>query len=215
MTPEALLADLRAEGAQQFDPVRFHYIEALAQRAAAYQGSVRQVLEGKLQAATADLRQRRAEALALAQSDTAAPTPTGTRGATLADLVRHMAEHVPHPVERSAGGAPAQPAQFVWAAAAVPTELKSVSYFRNTWSRLSAEKQVSKALEQAPRNAGPINSHVVALRALALMRDTAPDYLNRFLSYADTLLSLDPAERPAAPAAAKTPRASTKPKTKR
>ena len=67
------------------------------------------------------------------------------------------------------------------------------SWMAAPWSRLSAEKQVVQALGQAPKNAGPINSHVVALRSLALMRDISPDYLNRFMCYADTLLCLDPA----------------------
>jgi hypothetical protein len=46
---------------------------------------------------------------------------------------------------------------------------------------------------QAPKNAGPINSHMLVLRALTLMREASPDYLNRFICYADTLLCLDQA----------------------
>jgi hypothetical protein len=53
------------------------------------------------------------------------------------------------------------------------------------------EKQVVHAFAQAPKNAGPLNSHVVALRALTQMRDLSPDYLHRFLSYVDTLARLD------------------------
>ena len=63
---------------------------------------------------------------------------------------------------------------------------------------------MAQALGQAPANAGPINSHMLVLRSLALMRDISPDYLNRFLSYADTLLCLDPGEKEK-PAAAKKP----------
>ena len=70
-------------------------------------------------------------------------------------------------------------------------ELKTTRYFRNTWSKLSVEKQVTQALEQAPKNAGPINAHMLMLRSLALMREISPDYLNRFTSYADTLVCLD------------------------
>lgn len=207
---QAVLEALRAEGVQQFDPVRFRYLEVLASRADAHGGGVRQVLDAKLQAAAAALRQRhdRDRADAPDAPHAAQPAARDCSGPTsLGDLVRLMAEHAPtRPgiAEHGAGAAPVLP---------VRSELKSVAYFRNTWSRLSAEKQVAQALEQAPRNAGPINSHVVALRALALMRDTSPDYLNRFLSYVDTLISLDPAERPAQPVA-KTPRA-TKPRPKR
>ena len=66
--------------------------------------------------------------------------------------------------------------------------------FRNTWSKLSVDRQVAQALDQAPKNAGPINSHMLVLQALTQMRDISPDYLNRFTSYVDTLLALDQAE---------------------
>jgi hypothetical protein len=64
----------------------------------------------------------------------------------------------------------------------------------NTWSKLSVDRQVTQALHQAPANAGPINSHMLVLRSLTLMRDISPEYLNRFISYADTLLCLHPDE---------------------
>lgn len=183
---------LRLEGAHQFDPVRFHYIEALANRVGAHQGSVKRILEGKLAAAVVALRTRFEQSQSSMQ-DVAAPE-VGARRETLGDLVRHMAEHS---ADKGDGRA---------AASIAPrTELKSVRYFRNTWSKLSAEKQVTQALGQAPKNAGPINSHVVALRSLALMRNTSPDYLNRFMSYVDTLLCLDQTDKGTLPAA-KTPR---------
>jgi hypothetical protein len=96
-------------------------------------------------------------------------------------------------------------------------ELKSVQQARDTWARLSVERQVSQALTQAPHNAGPINSHRVVLQSLALMRDMAPHYLNRFITYADTLLCLSAAEQASLPGARagaprndKKPRAATK-----
>jgi hypothetical protein len=76
-----------------------------------------------------------------------------------------------------------------------PSELKSVKYFRNTWSKLSVDQQVKHAMLQAPQNAGPINSHMVSLRSLTLMRDISPDYLNRFMTYMDSLSCLDQADR--------------------
>ena len=54
---------------------------------------------------------------------------------------------------------------------------------------------MNQALEQAPKNAGPINSHALLLRSLALMREISPDYLNRFMSYADTLLCLEQCDK--------------------
>ena len=57
--------------------------------------------------------------------------------------------------------------------------------------KISVQKQVTQAIAQAPQNAGPINSHMLVLRSLGLMRDLSPDYLNRFMGYVDTLLFLD------------------------
>jgi hypothetical protein len=35
-------------------------------------------------------------------------------------------------------------------------------------------------------NAGPINSHMLVLRSLAMMQAISPDYLSRMISYVDT-----------------------------
>lgn len=199
MTDVVGLADaLRQQGAHQLDPVGLRYIEVLEQRASAYQGPVRRVLDAKLETAVLALRQRMDQVQAPSPNPVA-PASTA-QPETLGDLVRRLAEHSQDKPDTLAEAHTTTPR----------TELKSVKYFRNTWSRLSAERQVTQALGQAPKNAGPINSHVVALRALALMRDTSPDYLNRFMSYVDTLLCLEQGNRPTV-AAAKTPRV-TKPK---
>jgi hypothetical protein len=63
--------------------------------------------------------------------------------------------------------------------------------FRQQLGKISVQKQVTQAIAQAPQNAGPINSHMLVLRSLSLMRDLSPDYLNRFMGYVDTLLFLD------------------------
>ena len=200
---DARLAALRLDGADRLDPVRFHYLEALAQRTCAQQDGVKRILDGKLNAAVSALRTRLERARSNAGAALAAPGTAGPQRETLGDLVRHMSDHAPSKTDSEVN-------------ASVPIasrdELKSVRYFRNTWSKLSAEKQVIQSLGQAPKNAGPINSHMVALRSLALMRDTSPDYLNRFMCYVDTLLLLDQGDRLPAPVA-KTSRA-LKPKPK-
>ena len=66
-----------------------------------------------------------------------------------------------------------------------------VEEFRQQLGKISVQKQVTQAIAQAPQNAGPINSHMLVLRSLGLMRDLSPDYLNRFMAYVDTLLILD------------------------
>ena len=206
----ALIAALRTAGADQFDPVRLRYIEVLAKRAMAHQGSVKHLLDARLAQALSALKGRLEQAQAEAReivTATAQHYPHATsdlqqhfaagdfkglkrcidalqsteQRATLGALVRQLEQqHAPANAEvRSTASTESRP------------ELKTIRNFRNTWSKLSADKQVTQALEQAPKNAGPINSHMLVLRSLALMRDISPDYMNRFMSYADTLLCLD------------------------
>jgi hypothetical protein len=209
----ALIASLRTAGADRFDPVRLYYIEGLAKRTIAHQGSVKRMLDAKLAQALTAFKER----FELAQcdaKDTVAQSAqqyphaandlqrlfvagdfkglrrlistlqAGDQCASLSALVRRLEQHSSENADaRLEGNASSR------------SELKTIRKFRNTWSKLSVDKQVAKALEQAPTNAGPINSHMLVLRSLALMRDISPDYLNRFMSYADTLLCLDQGEK--------------------
>lgn len=226
----ALIESLRTAGADRFDPVRFHYIAVLAKRASAHQGSVRRMLDARLAQALAALQER----FELAQGDARqtlarslqqyphaagdlerllaagdfrglqrlmATLKTREQCASLGALVRQLEQQAP-------GNAEARPE----ANAGAHVELKAIRNDRNTWSKLSVDKQVAQALAHAPANAGPINSHMLVLRSLALMRDISPDYLNRFMAYADTLLCLDQGEKekPATPKKSPSARAAKK-----
>jgi hypothetical protein len=222
----ALIGCLRAAGADRFDPARLYYIEVLAKRAITQQGSVKRMLDAKLAHALVAFKER----FELAQCDareivaqTAQQYPhaaddlqrlfvagnfkelrrfvatlkASEQCASIGALVRQLEQD--SPVNAGAGLDRNTGSRL---------ELKAIQNFRNTWSKLSTDKQVAQALEQAPMNAGPINSHMLVLRSLALMRDISPDYLNRFMSYADTLLCLDQCEKekpgnPKKPAVAK------------
>jgi hypothetical protein len=72
-------------------------------------------------------------------------------------------------------------------------ELRSAQRFRETWERLGAEEAVVQATHRAPENAGPLNSHMLVLRTLGLMRELSPHYLRRFLAHTETLLWLEQA----------------------
>ena len=74
-----------------------------------------------------------------------------------------------------------------------PAELKALRYFRGTWSQLSVDRQMAQSWARVPENAGPLNSQLLVLRSLKLMRDVSPAYLKRFMSYVDALLWLDQA----------------------
>ena len=213
----ARIAALRTCGARHFDPVRLHYLELLAQRAQGQRGTVRRLLEAKLALALAEWSSRlnrarsaaAADILGVAASHPQALVPLqalldagdlrGLRQAlgqlqaprqatALGALTRYLEQQAPEALPQAAAtGLDGRPGSR--------TELKSVRHFRNTWSRLSAGRQLAQALQRAPHNAGPINSHMLVLRSLALMRDISPAYLNHFISYADTLLCLDQSER--------------------
>lgn len=226
----AQIASLRTAGAERFDPVRLHYIDTLARRASTHQGSIRRMLDARLSQALASFQERFDQAQCDARQYVAQCTleyphaaedlerlfvagdfkglqqfvarlKAGEQRAALRALVRQLEQHASeHADARVEGHSVARP------------ELKTIRNFRNTWSKLSADKQVTQALEQAPANAGPINSHMLVLRSLALMREISPDYLNRFMSYAETLLALDQGEKdkPAIPKKPQTARAAKK-----
>jgi len=203
------IAALRLIGADQFDPVHLHYLEVLAQRVNDHSESVQRILGDKLAQSLVTFKTKFEQAQndssdAIAQAARKYPKAiaelqqlhsigdfSGVRRCigrlerddsreSLGDLVLSMSQDSPYlvmaPVQGQTGSR---------------VELKSIKYFRNTWSKLSADKQVTQALGQAPKNAGPINSHRLVLHSLVLMRDISPDYLNRFVSYVDTLICLD------------------------
>lgn len=94
--------------------------------------------------------------------------------------------HIAHASQAAAGGP--RPGTEKW------PELRSAQRFRETWERLGAEETVVQATHRAPENAGPLNSHMLVLRTLGLMRELSPHYLRRFLSHTETLLWLEQAQ---------------------
>lgn len=74
-------------------------------------------------------------------------------------------------------------------------ELRAMRQFRDAWAKRVIEKAVEQAMEDAPEDAGPLNSHRLVIGAITQMRDISPDYLNRFVSYVDTLLWLEQAAK--------------------
>lgn len=209
----AVISTLRRAGAGQFEPVQFHYIEALAHRVSVQQGSVKRILADKLAQVLAAFSQRFDRAQRDAKSAIAQAAQSHPQAAvdlqrlylagdfkgvrrfittqmecdkreSLGDLVRHVAERTPEHFDAR-----------LEVPAGLRAEQKSVQYFRDTWSKLSTAKQVTQALDQAPKNAGPINSHRVVLHSLQLMRDLSPDYLNRFMVHVNALLCLDQCDR--------------------
>ena len=227
-------ASLRNEGAQRLDPARFHYLEVLSQRMDTAPGEVRRILEGKLKVALADYGERFRQAQKAASDELAnlsAKHPdlarelhrlfaAGDYGgmrrlgaqsafngpcAPLAQLNQYIQnvkqDGIDHRLGSDLGSSLVSDME-------VSSEMASVRRFREAWSRIAAEDQVDQAVGRGPVNAGPLNSHMLVLRSLALMRKLSPDYLRRFLSHVDTLLWLDQANQKYTPVKAKPARRS-------
>lgn len=73
------------------------------------------------------------------------------------------------------------------------SDLKSHRLFKDTWVKIHAERIVSDAIKQLPSHAGPLNSQRLAIQSLEAMRELSPEYLNRFVSYMDSMLWLEQA----------------------
>jgi hypothetical protein len=185
---EALDALQRA-GAGRLDPVRLRYLDVLARRIASSQPAMQQQLLARWRADCAVLQER---CLRIAPSNGVAGAPQARSGGStpLADH-NHASPH-------------ALPGEDA-------SELRSLRDFRETWSRIAAEDQVNAAVTRGPENAGPLNSHSLVLRSLALMRSLSPDYLRRFLSQMETLMALEQAtEQQRGPVTSAQPKAARK-----
>ncbi len=207
----------RERGDDRLDPVGFHFIEALARRAAGHGGAVRATLDARLAQlldayaariaaaglpdASASPEERNAPAAGVAVTAAAARVatpPAGTRG-PLAELAAYLA----YP------GAPGEDPDAIAAQArrdAYP-DLPALDGLREIWSGLSADRQVRQSQEQVHKNAGPLNSNQLVHRALSLMRELSPGYLQQFVTYTETLAWMEQLTAAAAPPAKETARA--------
>lgn len=183
-TTDERLQALQEDGAPGQDPVGWHYLQTLASRSTAQSGSAQALLQNRLHQALDDFEVRLQDAPARPAATKATPSP-------LAQLLQEM-----RPAPEAALAAPGPGvAASLRPSSGLRTENPRVQQFRRQLRKISVQKQVRQAIAQAPQNAGPINSHMLVLRALGLMQDISPDYLNRFMTYIDTLLCLDEAER--------------------
>ncbi|RAO74421.1 DUF2894 domain-containing protein [Dyella jiangningensis] len=167
----------RAQRADRIDTVRFHFIDAMERRAREQTGAVRKLLDGKLSA----LLDAYANDVAKAASAHVATTESPARG-PLGELVDELARH--------AGDRRVQPDPDAEEAVSLPP-LEALDEFQQIWSQVRTQSQVRQSLEQAPTNAGPLNSSALVHRSIALMRDLSPGYLQQFLGYIDDLAWLE------------------------
>ncbi|WP_369979636.1 DUF2894 domain-containing protein [Xanthomonas bundabergensis] len=190
----------RQRQADRLDPLRFGFIEALARRADAHHGEARRLLEQKLSALldayAADLARMPATtsdtdtdtdanvgvdvdvgagAGAGAGADDAdtAPAATASARSPLGELMDRFASNAANDAA-NAMPPPSAP-------------LPALDDARRLWTELRGRSQLRQSLQQAPSDAGPLNSGVLVHRSLALMRTLSPGYLQHFLAYVDAL----------------------------
>ena len=173
----ARLAAWRGQGVDRVDPLRFAWMEALARRAAHHDGAVRQRLDARLHeladayaALLADhveaMPPRRADESPLrqllAQFDDAPRLGTATRAASVAQT--------------------GEPSPAIDAA-----PMPVLDEFRQLWSRIRIDGLLRQSLESLSEDAGPLHSSVLICRAMMLMREVSPEYLQHFIAYTDVL----------------------------
>ncbi|KQQ84170.1 hypothetical protein ASF73_16530 [Xanthomonas sp. Leaf131] len=177
----ARLERWRSQGADQLDPVRFHLMETLATRAGTQADAVREVLEEKLRnliaayAATVKKASRRHAA-----GDV---VPAALQRSALGALADQMTGHAALMEIDSRKTATPDATLF--------PELPALEDFRRTWTTVRTASQVRQSLQEAPKDAGPLNSSVLVHRCISLMRDCSPGYLQHFLGYVDALSWLE------------------------
>jgi hypothetical protein len=172
--------------------VRARFAEALARRASAHAGAARRLLDARL-AALMDKLPGASEATAERAVQRSRPGP-------LAELVAQAARQKSMPV--LAPATTPRDATTDKAASGPAADPKTLQFFKQTWSRLSAEQRLAQSRASLPENAGPLNSQHLVHRSLTLMQALSPGYLERFVAYIDALQWVEHANEAAAQEAA-------------
>lgn len=185
MPDHAILDAWREQGADRLNPLAFHYLVALQRRVADHDGDTRQALEKKLSsrinAYAKDLQSRPST---IAEAKLAA-SPTAL-GELTDELGRRAAARNVRSVATES-----TPATDHTASRPTLPEMGVLDDFRKLWSSVHTSSQVRRSLQHSPENAGPLNSSSLVHRALTLMREVSPGYLQQFMSYVDALSWLE------------------------
>ncbi len=188
-----LIEELRRCGADQLDPVRFRYLDALAQRLAAnglqhtrhWQKLVQAVSEFQAKCELANQatqhdqpRQFSPLAALLAVLNQAPEVPATDPRSELEQRVFGEAAEDSGTAHHPASNGRLQP-------------LKAMARVKADYGAQALQDRIRHAIEQIPKDAGPMNAHRLVSRAIAEMQRLSPEYLNRFANYTDTLMALE------------------------
>lgn len=180
-------------------------IDALARRAAGASGGVRALLDVRLAELSALRPAGSGDVPAVPHAHDAAAAPR----TALSALLEHLAAASAMPAPGPAADTPLAPHGLL-------------DDLRRIGAQARSDSQLRLALEPSPGDAGPLNSARLVHRALALMQDVSPAYLETFLSQVDSLAWLEAlaarnahAPADASPAQASGRRTRAKPRTRR
>ena len=183
----------RVQGADRIAPLRFHAIDALHRRAATREGETRRRLDARL-VALADAYASLVGSAGHARDVAARP---GTEAqASLGALVWRLTRDGPAREQARADAVDVADARDNAPAPAMPcpepSPMAALVQARRAWAEARVRSQVRESLGQTAEDAGPLNSTRLVHRALSLMGDACPAYLDAFLGYLDTLAWLEP-----------------------
>ncbi|WP_449465298.1 DUF2894 domain-containing protein [Stenotrophomonas humi] len=183
-TPHSRLDAWCETGADRIDPLRFSLMRALADRAERHDGLVRQRLDARLAVladAYADMVAKRAP---VTSQIAASPSPLSA----LLQQLNAVPLQYPLPLHAADTGV-AQEGDSN--ASSDTTLMPALDEFQQLWSRIRIESLLRQCLDSLPEDAGPLHSSVLTYRAMALMQDISPDYLQHFVAYVDVLTWMD------------------------
>lgn len=183
-TPQSRLDAWRDAGADRVDPLRFSLMRALADRAERHDGLVRQQLDARL----ATLADAYAEVVAKHVPATSQISTTASPLSELLQQLNAVPLQYPLPLHAANTGA-AQDGDSN--ELSDTTLMPALDEFQQLWSRIRIESLLRQCLDSLPADAGPLHSSVLTYRAMALMQDISPDYLQHFVAYVDVLTWMD------------------------
>lgn len=199
---QAALQTLHDDNQAVQHPARIQFISALLSRAEKQKPSVQDILLSKAETALANYPVANKEtvsytpktdaiqALSALTLDLKPPAPVTdltSKGLAFDEFLRQQEDTVVQSLT-DINAQPEEPQDEQ------PGELRSARLFRQAQLKQFADSLVEQAIKDSPENPGPLNPQMLAIRALTNMRDLSPHYLNRFVTYIDTLFWLEQAD---------------------
>ncbi len=206
----AIIESLLEQGADSFDPIRFRYIESMIKRASEQRKLVAQIIEKKARKALDDYQNdflvksktEQNNAIKRVEKPQKQDVEISEVRADLVALTQYLDQGKSHDDKGISEGSftnvlRQQESDVVQSFAGTATgqkrEPNAIRLYRESWIKQNSDRLVMQSVKNGPEDPGPLNSQMLVIQSLSTMRGLSPDYLNRFVSYVDTLLWLEQA----------------------